>query len=324
MPTRDRDPVTASLAGRLNAALRARYTIERELGRGGMATVFLAQDIRHGRKVALKVLRPELAAIIGAERFLREIQLTANLQHPHILPLHDSGEADGFLYYVMPYVEGESLRDWLNRERQLPVDDAVRIATQGAAALEYAHKRGVIHRDIKPENILLAGYLPHHERASGGSAAVVADFGIARAVTEAGAGRLTETGLSLGTPQYMSPEQATAERELDGRSDVYSLACVLYEMLAGEPPYSGPTTQSIIAKVLTEPPRGVRNARPTVRAMSRRRSRRRWPNSRPTASGVPPSSPMRLPHQARLGPRTSWAPGSWSRGAEANSTAATC
>ena len=229
-----------------------------------MATVFLAQDIRHGRKVALKVLRPELAAIIGAERFLREIQLTANLQHPHILPLLDSGEADGFLYYVMPYVEGESLRDWLNRERQLPVDDAVRIATQGAAALEYAHKRGVIHRDIKPENILLAGYLPHHERASGGSAAVVADFGIARAVTEAGAGRLTETGLSLGTPQYMSPEQATAERELDGRSDVYSLACVLYEMLAGEPPYSGPTTQSIIAKVLTEAPRGVRNARPTV------------------------------------------------------------
>ena len=245
--------MTETLAGRLNAALSTRYLIERELGRGGMATVFLAHDVRHDRKVALKVLRPELAAVIGGERFLREIRLTANLQHPHILPLHDSGEAGGFLYYVMPYVEGESLRDWLNRELQLPLEDALRIATQVASALSYAHKHGVIHRDIKPENILLTS-----------GAAVVADFGIARALTEAGVGRLTETGLSLGTPQYMSPEQATADRELDGRSDIYALGCVLYEMLAGEAPYTGPTAQSIIAKVLTEPPRRVRNARPTV------------------------------------------------------------
>jgi eukaryotic-like serine/threonine-protein kinase len=245
--------VTETLAGRLKVALSGRYALERELGRGGMATVFLAYDGRHERQVALKVLRPELAAVIGAERFLREIRLTANLQHPHILPLHDSGEADGFLYYVMPYVEGESLRDWLNREVQLPIEDALRIATQAAAALSYAHKHGVIHRDIKPENILLTS-----------GAAVVADFGIARALTEAGAGRLTETGLSLGTPQYMSPEQATADRDLDGRSDIYSLGCVLYETLAGEPPYTGPTTQSIIAKVLTEAPRRIRTTRPTV------------------------------------------------------------
>jgi serine/threonine-protein kinase len=245
--------VTEPLAERLKTALLSRYLIDRELGRGGMATVFLAHDVRHDRKVALKVLRPELAAVIGAERFLREIRLTANLQHPHILPLHDSGEADGFLYYVMPYVEGESLRDWLNREVQLPMEDALRIATQVSAALSYAHKHGVIHRDIKPENILLTS-----------GAAVMADFGIARALTEAGAGRLTETGLSLGTPQYMSPEQATGDRDLDGRSDIYALGCVLYEMLAGEPPYTGPTAQSIIAKVLTEPPRRIRSARPTV------------------------------------------------------------
>jgi serine/threonine-protein kinase len=241
------------VAGRLKAALATRYAIEREVGQGGMATVYLAGDLRHDRKVALKVLRPELAAVIGAERFLQEIRVTANLQHPHILPLHDSGEADGFLYYVMPFVEGESLRDRLNRERHLPVDDALRTATQVAAALSYAHGRGVIHRDIKPENILLTS-----------GAAVVADFGIARAVTEAGGGRLTETGLSLGTPQYMSPEQATGDRDLDGRSDVYALGCVLYEMLAGEPPYTGPTAQSVIAKVLTETPRPVRNARPAV------------------------------------------------------------
>ncbi|HWP37141.1 MAG TPA: protein kinase [Gemmatimonadales bacterium] len=245
--------MTEALAGRLKAALAPRYAIEREIGQGGMATVFLAGDLRHDRKVALKVLRPELAALIGAERFLQEIRLTANLQHPHILPLHDSGEAEGFLYYVMPYVEGESLRDLLGRERHLPVEDALRIATQVAAALSYAHGRGVIHRDIKPENILLTS-----------GAAIVADFGIARAVSNAGAGRLTETGLSLGTPQYMSPEQATANQNLDGRSDIYALGCVLYEALAGEPPYTGPTAQSVIAKVLTEAPRPVRNARPSV------------------------------------------------------------
>ena len=245
--------MTEVLVDRLKIALASRYTIERQLGQGGMATVYLALDLRHHRKVALKVLRPELAAVIGADRFLHEIRVTASLQHPHILPLHDSGEVDHFLYYVMPYVDGESLRERLQHERQLPVDDTVRIATEVAAALSYAHARGVIHRDIKPENILLAS-----------GAAVVADFGIARAVTEAGEGRLTETGLSLGTPQYMSPEQATADRDLDARSDIYALACVVYEMLVGEPPYTGPTTQSVIAKVLTEQPRAIRSGRPTV------------------------------------------------------------
>jgi serine/threonine protein kinase len=207
--------VAANVSAVLQAALADRYALERELGRGGMATVYLAQDIRHHRKVAVKVLRPELAAVIGAERFLAEIRTTANLQHPHILPLHDSGEVGSFLYYVMPFVEGESLRDRLRREKQLPIPDAVRIATEVASALDYAHRHNVIHRDIKPENILLAH-----------GAAVVADFGIARAVSAAGGGRLTETGLSLGTPQYMSPEQATGDRQLTARSDVYSLAAV--------------------------------------------------------------------------------------------------
>ena len=245
--------MTEVLIDRLKVALSGRYTIERQIGQGGMATVYLAGDVRHHRRVALKVLRPELAAVIGGDRFLHEIRVTASLQHPHILPLHDSGEADGFLYYVMPYVEGESLRERLQQERQLPVEDAVRIAGEVAAALAYAHGRAVIHRDIKPENILLAS-----------GAAVVADFGIARAVTEAGGGRLTETGLSLGTPQYMSPEQAMAERDLDARSDIYALGCVVYEMLVGEPPYTGPTTQSIVAKLLTESPRSIRGGRPTV------------------------------------------------------------
>jgi serine/threonine protein kinase len=245
--------VTEALAARLTAALADRYRIERQVGQGGMATVYLAHDLRHGRKVALKVLRPELAAVIGADRFLQEIRVTAALQHPHILPLHDSGEAQSFLYYVMPFVDGESLRHRLGRERQLPIDDAIRITTEAASALAYAHGRGVIHRDIKPENILLSH-----------GAAVVADFGIARAVSEAGGGRLTESGLSLGTPQYMSPEQATADRELDGRSDVYALGAVLYEMLTGEPPFTGPTTQSVIARLLTENPRPVLAGRPTV------------------------------------------------------------
>ena len=232
----------ADLLERVRASLTGRYTIERELGRGGMATVYLARDLKYDRPVALKLLRPELAAVLGAERFLREIRLTAQLQHPHILTLIDSGEADGFLYYVMPYVEGESLRQRLEREGQLPLDEALRITRAIASALDFAHARGVIHRDIKPENIMLHQGEP-----------MVADFGIALAVSTAGRERLTETGLSLGTPAYMSPEQATAEPRLDGRTDQYSLACVLYEMLAGEPPYTGPTAHAIIAKRLTEP-----------------------------------------------------------------------
>ncbi len=228
---------------RLVAALADRYRLERELGAGGMATVYLANDLRHGRSVALKVLRPELAAVIGAERFLAEIKTTAALQHPHILPLFDSGQADSFLFYVMPLIEGESLRDRLNREHQLSVEDAVRLAKEIGSALDYAHRHGVIHRDIKPENILL------HD-----GAALVADFGIALAVSHAGGHRMTETGLSLGTPGYMSPEQATGERGLDARSDVYSLGCLLYEMLAGEPPHTGPTVQAVIAAVVTKDP----------------------------------------------------------------------
>jgi tetratricopeptide (TPR) repeat protein len=238
---------------RLEAALTGRYTIERELGRGGMATVYLARDLRHDRPVALKVLRPELAAVLGAERFLREIRLTAQLQHPHILTLIDSGEAGGFLYYVMPYVEGQSLRQRLEREGQLPLDEALRITRAIAMALDFAHGRGVIHRDIKPENIMLHQGEP-----------MVADFGIALAVSMAGRERLTETGLSLGTPAYMSPEQATADQHVDARSDIYSLGCVLYEMLAGEPPYTGPTAQAIIAKRFSEPIPHVRTVRAGV------------------------------------------------------------
>ena len=238
----------------LRQALAGRYRIERELGAGGMATVYLAHDLRHDRKVALKVLRPELSAILGAERFLHEIKTTANLQHPHILSLFDSGEADGTVFYVMPYVEGETLRDRLTREKQLPVDVAVRIATEVADALEYAHQHGVVHRDIKPENILLHG-----------GHALVADFGIALAASTAGAGtRLTETGMSLGTPHYMSPEQAMGEREITARSDVYALGCVLYEMLVGEPPFTGPTAQAIVAKVMTAEPLSITAQRKTV------------------------------------------------------------
>ena len=237
---------------RLTATLADRYFIERELGAGGMATVYLAHDVKHDRSVAVKVLRPELAAVIGAERFLAEIKTTANLQHPHILPLFDSGEVDGLLFYVMPFVQGISLRERLTREKQLPVDDAVRIATEVAAALDYAHRHGVIHRDIKPENIML------HD-----GAALVADFGIALAASKAGA-RMTETGMSLGTPQYMSPEQAMGERELDARSDVYALGCVTYEMLIGEPPFTGPTAQAIIARVMTEEPRQLTVQRKTI------------------------------------------------------------
>ncbi|MGH7645957.1 MAG: serine/threonine-protein kinase, partial [Gemmatimonadales bacterium] len=239
---------------RLSAALADRYRIERELGAGGMATVYLAHDVRHDRKVALKVLRPELSAILGAERFLAEIKTTANLQHPHILSLFDSGEADGLVFYVMPYVEGESLRDRLKREHQLPVDDAVRITREAADALDYAHRHHVIHRDIKPENILL-----HDGRA------LVADFGIALAVSRSdGGARMTETGMSLGTPHYMSPEQAMGEREITAKSDVYALGCVLYEMLSGEPPFTGPTAQAIIARVMTDEPRSLTLQRRTI------------------------------------------------------------
>ena len=228
------DPIT-----RLNAALEGRYTIQRELGEGGMATVYLADDLKHERKVALKVLKPELAALVGAERFLAEIKTTANLQHPHILPLFDSGEADTFLFYVMPYVEGESLRDRLDREHQLPVDDAVRIASDVAEALEYAHGHGVIHRDIKPANILIQAGRP-----------VIADFGIALALSAGGGNRLTETGLSLGTPHYMSPEQATGDQHVGPSTDIYALGCVLYEMLAGEPPHTGSTPQAVLGKII--------------------------------------------------------------------------
>ena len=237
----------------LNTALAGRYDVVREIGRGGMATVYLARDIRHERNVALKVLNPELGAVLGAERFLSEIRVTANLQHPNLLPLFDSGEASGLLFYVMPFVEGETLRARLDREKQLPVDDAVRIAVAIASALAYAHERGVIHRDLKPENILIQAGQP-----------VIADFGIALAVSKAGGARVTQTGLSLGTPQYMSPEQAAGDRAIDGRSDIYSLGAVTYEMLAGEPPHSGTSAQAIIAKLMTQDPQPLRALRASV------------------------------------------------------------
>ena len=245
--------MVATVTERLTTALNDRYRIERELGQGGMATVYLAHDIKHDRRVALKVLHPELAAILGEERFLAEIRTTAHLQHPNILPLFDSGSADGLLYYVMPFVVGESLRGRLMREAQLPIADAVAIARGIAGALDYAHRLGVIHRDIKPENVLLQDGQP-----------LVADFGIALAVSHAGGARLTQTGLSLGTPQYMSPEQATGERTIDPRTDLYSLGAVAYEMLVGEPPHTGSTSQAIIARVLTEKPRAIRASRPNV------------------------------------------------------------
>jgi Tol biopolymer transport system component len=237
----------------LSSALAGRYTVEREIGHGGMATVYLARDARHNRNVALKVLNPELGAVLGVERFLAEIQVTANLQHPNLLPLFDSGEVNGLLFYVMPYVDGESLRARLSREKQLPVDEAVRISSAIAGALDYAHRHKVIHRDLKPENILM------HEGQP-----LIADFGIALAVSNAGGARITQTGLSLGTPQYMSPEQATGDRVVDGRTDIYSLGAMTYEMLAGDPPHTASTSQAIIAKVLTERPTSIRTSRPNV------------------------------------------------------------
>ena len=244
--------MTASL-DRLKSALGDRYEVERQVGQGGMATVFLARDLKHDRQVAVKVLRPELSASLGADRFLREIRVAANLQHPNVLGLYDSGETDGLLYYVMPFVEGESLRDRLNREQQLPLADALQITREAAEALDYAHKRGIVHRDIKPENILLLG-----------GHALVADFGIARAVSQAGGEKLTQTGMAIGTPFYMSPEQSLGSEHVDARSDVYSLGCVLYELLIGQPPFTGPNAQAIMARHSMEVVPSLQVVRPSV------------------------------------------------------------
>ncbi len=242
-----------SAPARLIAALADRYRIERELGRGGMATVYVAEDLKHRRQVAIKVMRPELSASMGADRFLREVEIAAKLSHPNILPVYDSGEADGFLYYVMPLVEGESLPERMARDKQMPALEALRLAREVAEALAYAHARGIVHRDIKPANILLC------------QDALVADFGIARAMESSGEA-LTQTGLAIGTPVYMSPEQATGATDIDGRTDIYALGCVLYEMLAGEPPFTGPTVQAILARSLTENPRPLDQTRTTLPA----------------------------------------------------------
>src|SRR4051794_18178346 len=238
---------------RLRDSLSSAYSIDRELGRGGMATVYLAQDIKHDRVVALKVLHPDLAVALGPDRFLREIRLAARLNHPHILPLFDSGDAEGLLYYVMPYVEGESLRERLDREQQLPIEEAVHHGRAIASALDYAHRQNIVHRDIKPENVML------YE-----GEAMVMDFGIAKAVSAAGSETLTQTGMMVGTPAYVSPEQAAGETNLDGQSDQYSLACVLYEMLSGERPFSGPTPQAVMTKRFTETPKPLRTLRGSV------------------------------------------------------------
>ena len=304
-----------SIPSGLSAALADRYRIERELGAGGMATVYLAQDLKHHRHVAIKVLRPELAAVIGAGRFLREIQTIATLQHPHILGLIDSGEVDGTAYYVMPYVEGESLRERIAREKQLPVADAVRLATEVASALDYAHRHSVIHRDIKPENVLL-----HDGRA------LVADFGIALAVSRSeNASRMTETGMSLGTPQYMSPEQAMGEREIGPPSDVYALGAVTYEMLTGDPPFIGSSAQAIVARILTEQPVSILRMRPRVPAAvddAVRTALEKLPADRfataaafagalsgvtPAAARAADSRPYRMKHARRLVTLAAWA-----------------
>jgi serine/threonine protein kinase/Tfp pilus assembly protein PilF len=253
-PPLDRHTIQSVLPiERLKVAVSGLYTVDRELGRGGMATVYLAQDSKHDRTVALKVLHPELASSLGPDRFLREIKLAARLNHPHILPLYDSGEADGFLYYVMPYVEGESLRERLDRQKQLPVDEAVHHTNSIASALDYAHRQGIVHRDIKPENVML------YEVEE-----MEMDFGIAKALSAAGSETLTQTGMMIGTPAYVSPEQAAGDVDLDGRSDQYSLACMLYEMLSGERPFTGATPQAVMSKRFTEPPKSVRTIRPNI------------------------------------------------------------
>jgi serine/threonine protein kinase len=276
----------------LNAALEGRYSIERQLGEGGTATVYLARDERHGRRVAVKVLKPDLSAVVGADRFLAEVRTTAGLQHPNILPLHDSGEAGPFLYYVMPYVEGESLRDRMDRERQLPVDDAVRVASDVAEALDYAHRQNVVHRDVKPENILL-----HEGRA------LIADFGIALAVRAAGEDHLTRTGVSVGTPRYMSPEQLEGRPGITGRSDIYSLGVVFYEMLAGEPPHARGSPWAILTRSLArwvssgarcfltwQPFCRERSRRyPPIGSVRARNSSKRW---RTAATGGPRGAPV--------------------------------
>ncbi|MGH7720288.1 MAG: serine/threonine-protein kinase, partial [Gemmatimonadaceae bacterium] len=244
------------IAEQLKEAIGERYTLERELGRGGMAIVYLARDLKHDRAVAVKMLRPELGALLGAERFLREIKTVAGLQHPHILPLYDSGEAGGTLYYVMPFVSGESLSDRLRKQRQLPIKEALRITREVADALHYAHAKDIIHRDIKPANILLSG-----------AHAMVTDFGIARAIHASGGEQwetLTESGVALGTPAYMSPEQTAGERELDARSDIYSLGCMLFEMLTGEPPFAGPDGAVMLGRRFSDPPPSARAARDDV------------------------------------------------------------
>src|SRR5881409_2679711 len=251
----DSFPFMERVQDTLSAALGDRYAIDRELGRGGMATVYVALDRRHSRQVAIKVLRPDVAAAIGAERFLREIAIAARLTHPHVLPLIDSGQADESLYYVMPYVRGETLRERLEREQRFTLKDALRIAREVGAGLDYAHREGFVHRDVKPENVLLAD-----------GHAVLADFGIARAISQAGGEHVTEVGLAVGTPEYMSPEQAAGDRELDARCDVYGLACVIYETLAGQPPFSGDSARAIIARHLTEEARPIRAHRPDAPA----------------------------------------------------------
>jgi eukaryotic-like serine/threonine-protein kinase len=290
-----------NVAEQLRTALAGRYEIEGEIGVGGMATVYRAVDLRHQRKVAVKVLHTELAAVLGSERFLKEIELTAGLQHPHILPLFDSGEAEGLLYYVMPYVEGESLRARLERERQLPVAEALRMAAEVADALDYSHRRGLVHRDIKPENILL------HEGRT-----LVADFGIALAVQHSGAERMTQTGLSLGTPQYMAPEQAMGERGVDARADVYALGAVIYEMLAGEAPFTGPSSPAVLSRVLTERPRSLRTQRSSVPEQVEaavltaleKLPADRWQTARELAEALSGNQAASLPAASRADPGT--------------------